>query len=88
MHGSELYEKYLSNQVLLHESTVKSANPSIKFVLQLKKCVDIYKKILDIDKAKEEELQKQKEDEMNKPKAAGPVYNDNPDEDEYYDPLG
>ncbi|KAL7716803.1 Prp4 [Entamoeba marina] len=86
MHGSILYDQFLQGKLLLHECTVKSADSNIPFVLQLKKYVDIYKKILDIDKAKEDERKKQKEEEMNMPKAAEPVYKKEVD-DVLFDPL-
>ncbi|EDR28071.1 hypothetical protein EDI_325480 [Entamoeba dispar SAW760] len=87
MHGSDLYSLFLQEKLFLHECTVKSQDPNIPFILQLKKYVDIYKKILDIDKAKEEEKLKQKMEEMNKPKAAEPVYKEQTNEGELFDPL-
>ncbi|EKE39467.1 hypothetical protein ENU1_127010 [Entamoeba nuttalli P19] len=86
MHGSDLYSLFLQGKLNLHECTVKSQDPTIPFVLQLKKCIDIYKKILDIDKAKEAEKLKQKMEEMNKPKAAEPIYKEQANE-ELFDPL-
>ncbi|ELP95143.1 hypothetical protein EIN_428690 [Entamoeba invadens IP1] len=87
MKGSELYELFLQGKLLLHECTVKSQDTNIPFVLQLKKCVDIYKKILDIDNEKDQEKLKLKEEEMNKPKAAGPVYNEQNVDENLFDPL-
>lgn len=55
MHGSQLYQLFLDSKLSLHECQVRSAEKDIQYVLQLKKYVDIYKKILDIDKAKEQE---------------------------------
>ncbi|BFU20388.1 hypothetical protein EHI8A_199920 [Entamoeba histolytica HM-1:IMSS-B] len=86
MHGSYLYSLFLQGKLNLHECTVKSQDPTIPFILQLKKYIDIYKKILDIDKAKEEEKLKQKMEEMNKPKAAEPIYKEQTNE-ELFDPL-
>ncbi|ELP87036.1 hypothetical protein EIN_320050 [Entamoeba invadens IP1] len=85
--GSQLYEMFLQGKLLLHECTVKSQDTNIPFVLQLKKCVDIYKKILDIDASKEEERKKLKEEEMKKPKAAKPVYNEHEVTEPLFDPL-